>query len=169
MMEEEKWTIDSDEKAEWALKKIREETEERDRLMKLANAEQEKLTARIAEIDKAYEDGTSYLKYMLNQYFETVPHKSTKTTEKYALLSGTLVRKKGGIEYKRDDAAMLTWLNENRLDQFIKTKLDVDWKELKTRTSITEDGMVVFDDTGEIIDGITAAAKPDTFDIVFER
>ena len=101
MMEEEKWTIDSDEKAEWALKKIREETEERDRLMKLANAEQEKLTARIAEIDKAYEDGTSYLKYMLNQYFETVPHKSTKTTEKYALLSGTLVRKKGGIEYKR--------------------------------------------------------------------
>lgn len=166
-MEEEKWTIDNDEKAEWALKKIREETEEHDRLMKLAAAEQEKLTARIAEINKAYEDGTSWLKYQLSQYFETVPHKTTKTTEKYALLSGTLVRKKGGIEYKRDDGAVLTWLNENRLDQFIKTKLDVDWKELKTRTSITEDGMVVFDDTGEIIDGIKAEQKPDTFDIVF--
>lgn len=166
-MEEEKWTIDNDEKAEWALKKIREETEEHDRLMKLAAAEQEKLTARIAEINKAYEDGTSWLKYQLSQYFETVPHKATKTTEKYALLSGTLVRKKGGIEYKRDDGAVLTWLNENRLDQFIKTKLDVDWKELKTRTSITEDGMVVFDDTGEIIDGIKAEQKPDTFDIVF--
>lgn len=166
-MEEEKWTIDNDEKAEWALKKIREETEEHDRLIKLAAAEQEKLTARIAEINKAYEDGTSWLKYQLSQYFETVPHKATKTTEKYALLSGTLVRKKGGIEYKRDDGAVLTWLNENRLDQFIKTKLDVDWKELKTRTSITEDGMVVFDDTGEIIDGIKAEQKPDTFDIVF--
>ena len=166
-MEEEKWTIDNDEKAEWALKKILEETEEHDRLMKLAAAEQEKLTARIAEINKAYEDGTSWLKYQLSQYFETVPHKATKTTEKYALLSGTLVRKKGGIEYKRDDGTVLTWLNENRLNQFIKTKLDVDWKELKTRTSITEDGMVVFDDTGEIIDGIKAEQKPDTFDIVF--
>ena len=166
-MEEEKWTIDNDEKAEWALKKILEETEEHDRLMKLAAAEQEKLTARIAEINKAYEDGTSWLKYQLSQYFETVPHKATKTTEKYALLSGTLVRKKGGIEYKRDDGTVLTWLNENRLNQFIKTKLDVDWKELKTRTSITEDGMVVFDDTGEIIDGIKAEQKPDTIDIVF--
>ena len=163
----EAWVVDNDEKAEWAIKMIRKEAEEHDRLMALAAAEQERLNKRIAEIDKAYEDGTAWLKHQLSQYFETVPHKSTKTMEKYALLSGTLVRKKGGIEYKRDDAALLNWLAGSKLDQYIKVKQDVDWKELKARTSVTEDGMVIFDDTGEIIDGVTAAQKPDTFDIAF--
>lgn len=122
----EKWAIDSDEKAEWALKKIREAEAERDRLLALTAHEQEWLDAKIAAINKDYEDDTSFLKYQLSQYFDTVPHKATKTTEKYALLSGTLVRKKGGIEYKRDDAAMLNWLSQNNLMQFIKTKQDVD-------------------------------------------
>lgn len=163
----EKWVIDCDEKAEWALKKIREAAQEHDRLLKLAAHELENINARIEEINKDYEDDTAWLKHQLSQYFETVPHKTTKTTEKYVLLTGALVRKKGGIEYKRDDEKMLSWLNNNHLDQFIKTKMDVDWKELKTRTSISEDGAVVFDDTGEIIDGVIASEKPDTFDIVF--
>ena len=166
-MDEERFVIDNDEKAEWALKKIREEADEHDRLIALASAEAERIARRVEEIDKAYENNTSWLKHQLSLYFDTVPHKTTKTQEKYALLSGTLVRKKGGIEYKRDDAALLSWLNESRLDQFIKTKLDVDWKELKARTSVSEDGMVIFDETGEIVDGVTAAQKPDTFDIVF--
>lgn len=161
------FVIDNDEKAEWALKKIREAAAEHDRLMALAAAEQERIARRVEEIRKAYEDGTSWLKYQLSLYFDTVPHKATKTQEKYALLSGTLVRKKGGIEYRRDDTALLNWLNESRLDQYIKTKQDVDWKELKARTSVTADGIVIYEDTGEVIDGVTAAQKPDTFDIAW--
>ena len=47
------------------------------------------------------ENGTSYLTSCLADFFATVPHKETKTTEKYRLLSGTLTFKKGTTNRSR--------------------------------------------------------------------
>ena len=49
------------------------------------------------------ENGTSYLTSCLADFFATVPHKETKTTEKYRLLSGTLTFKKGTTKTKLDE------------------------------------------------------------------
>ena len=38
----------------------------------------------------------------------------------------------------------------------IKTKLEVDWDKLKTRLEVTEDGNVIYKDTGEFLESIVA-------------
>lgn len=164
-MNEEGFVIDSDVKAEWALRKIREATEERNRLLSLADLEQARIDAEVKSINDRFDHDTGWLKTRLAEYFETVEHKQTKTQEKYQLLSGCLVRKKPSFKYVRDDDAMVGWLKDNKMNQFIKTSYKPDWENLKKHTEIVE-GQVVMD-TGEIVDGVTVEPTPEEFSVIF--
>ena len=160
----EAFVIDSDEKAEWALRKIREAKEERDRLLSLAELEQARISKEVEGINNRYDADTGWLTAQLKNYFYTVEHKSTKTQEKYQLLSGSLVLKRGGVKYTRDDTALARWLQANQRDDLLKVTVTPDWAELKKHTAIM-DGVVIYEDTGEVIDGVTVENAPDTFTV----
>lgn len=162
----ERFVIDNDEKAEWALARIREATEEHERVIALYNAEKERLEAYKAQADQRLETATGYIKGLLAAYLETVPTKKTKTTEKYQLLTGRLVKKLGGIDYKRDDAQLVGWLKDNGKAEYIKVTEAPAWGELKKGLDVV-DGNVIDRETGILVDGVTAERKPDTFTIEF--
>lgn len=157
--------IDDDEKAEWALKKIKAEVDEHERLQKLITAELDNLKAKQIEIDKSLDDKTSYLKYLLNNYMETVSCKATKTQKTYQLLTGKLVHKFGGTEYIKDEDALIDWALGSR-PLLVKVKQTIDWAALKKEIITDENGLVMTAD-GEIIECIKAEKKPDSFDIKF--
>lgn len=157
------FTIDNDDKAEWALKKIKEAEEEHDRLMALIVKAQAELEGKEKDLDKKLENETAYLKHLLGQYLDTVKTKDTKTQKSYQLLSGKLVKKLGGIEYVRDEEKLLEWAKDNR-PLLVKTTFKTDWAALKKEIFVAPDGTVCTED-GEIIECIKAEAKPDTFDI----
>ena len=58
MQEEERFVVDDDQKADWAARVIKEEAEERDRLLALVKAERERLDAKEREIMEKYERKT---------------------------------------------------------------------------------------------------------------
>lgn len=164
-MNEEGFVIDSDMKAEWALRKIREAQDERDRLLSLADLERARIDAEVKSINDRFDRDTGWLKSQLEQYFDSVVHKVTKTQERYQLLSGCLVRKKATVKYVRDNDAMIQWLKDNQMNEFIKTTYSPDWENLKKHTSLSE-GQVVLD-SGEIVEGVTAEIVPDEFTVSF--
>jgi len=82
--------ITDDRCADWAIRKIADERSEYDRLKALADEQIAAINEKVAAARKRMENGTSYLTSCLADFFATVPHKETKTTEKYRLLSGTL-------------------------------------------------------------------------------
>lgn len=96
--------ITDDRCADWAIRKIADERSEYDRLKALADEQIAAINEKVAAARKRMENGTSYLTSCLADFFATVPHKETKTTEKYRLLSGTLTFKKdrGGRHRLRD-------------------------------------------------------------------
>ena len=96
------WRITDDGCADWACRKIAEEKAELDRIRELAEAQIQKIEEKLAAAERRYENGTRFLTGKLAEYFETVPHKATKTKESYRLLSGTLTRKFGGSQMKQD-------------------------------------------------------------------
>ena len=161
---EEEFIIDSDVKAEWGLRKIREAQEERDRLLSLAELERARIEAEVKSINDRFEHETGWIKVRLSEYFETVEHKKTKTQEKYQLLSGSLVRKYGGVKYVRDNDALVKWLKNNKMNQFVKTVSSPDWENLKKHTTVAEGNVVL--DTGEVIEGVTVETQPDEFKVV---
>ena len=148
------FVIDTDAKAAWAVKKIAEARADRDRFVNWYKA-------KIKEIEDQTDFNTMNLERMLAEYFDTVPHKKTKTQESYSFPGGKLTMKTQQPEYKRDDKAVIEWLKANNGAQYVKTKEELDWSALKAATGVF-DGNVVNED-GEIIPGITVLYRDPKF------
>lgn len=164
MEQPEGFTIETGAQAEWAARKVSARYKERDRLLgdiDVMLTHYKELRDR--EIAKADAD-CSFLLAKLEAYMTAQPdiHK-TKTTEYVRIPSGKLVRKRGGYEYKRDDNALCDYLRVNAPDLITITEKP-NWAELKKHTVTVSDGSVIHADTGELITGVTAVRKPDTFE-----
>ena len=155
--------IDSDVKAEWAVRKLRDMRAERDRLVDTMRAVMDEYAKRIAEEEEKYERRAVRMRNMLEDYFESVPHKVTKTQESYQLPSGRLVLKAMEPEFRRDEAALVDWLKAGEMDSCIETRTAVKWGDPKKNTTVMPDGKVVYNATGEVIDGVTAVSRPAEF------
>lgn len=159
------FVIDNDSKAEWALKKIKEAQDEHDRLLALVIEEEQLLQAKKEQIDKRLDNTTAYLRSLLLSYMETVKCKETQTQRSYQLLTGKLIRKKGTIDFVRDEEKLLAWTQANKPD-LVKAKYSVDWNTLKKTLTVTPKGEVITEE-GELLDCITTEQKPDKFEIKF--
>ena len=159
------FVIDTDAKAEWALAKIREARAERDRFVKWYED-------KIKEITEQTDFATMNLERMLADYFRMTEaaHKRTKTQESYSLPSGKLILKKQNPEFKRDDKTVIAWLKANGCGQFVKTKEELAWSELKDASEvvsgkivcgekITEDGEII----PLIVDGVEVVNREEKF------
>lgn len=158
------WRITDDGCADWACRKIAEEKAELDRIRELADAQIQKIEEKVAAAERRFQNGTRFLTGKLAEYFETVPHKTTKTKASYRLLSGTLTRKFGGATMKQDDEKLVEFLKGSGQLEFIKTEEKPRWGDFKKRLEIMG-GSVVDKETGEIVEGVTVETKPDTFTV----
>ena len=158
--EEETFKVDTDNKAEWAMRKIKEETAKNDRLVAICNEVIGEYKHKLLEYGKKLDNKTGYFKSQLQQYFDTVQHEATKTQETYELPSGKLIKKLGGYSYDLDDKKLI---DNDLADGFVETTKKVKWAELKK--ILTQKGKHMIDENGEILEGITVTKKPDTFKI----
>lgn len=165
MDNEERFVIDNDNKADWALRQIRDEYAERDRLIEIAKMQIEELKARIEELNEQYENKVSFLRGSLCEYFQTVPHKETKTQSSYKLLSGSLVLKKESekITHENDDA-LVSWLKESGHEDLIKVTVAPNWVEVKKLLDVV-DGKVIDTTSGEVVDACDIESVAPHFDV----
>lgn len=163
---DETFRITDDKSADWAIRKIKEEAEEKDRLISLANSQIDDLKSQIVNLEQNYETKTGYLKGLLSEYFDTVQHKETKTQESYKLLSGSLVMKKPSQRICKDDDSLVTYLEKNNLNNFVDVKKSPKWAEFKKQTEII-DGKVIDTASGEVIDCLTVEDVPVSFNVKF--
>ena len=150
--------------ADWAVRKIMAERAEYERLKEIAEQQIAAIEEKLEAAKRRYENGTGFLTSCLEGYFKTVPHKSTKTTEKYRLLSGTLTLKKGGAKPQADDEILVPWLKQNGYADLVKVKESAVWSEVKKKITFSG-GIAMFEDTGEIVEGVTVTEAPDTFKV----
>ena len=158
-----KYIIDTDERAEKALLKLKEEKEEMERITELCKKMIQEYQEQIEEAENAYNSKVSYYKEQLLSYFNNVKTKKTKTQESYKLPSGTLKRKFAKVDFQKDDETLTHWVKCNA-DKFVKIKETVDWANFKKELTLTGDNTVVTVD-GEVVEGVLIVEKPETFDI----
>lgn len=158
------FSITDDNTADWALKKIAEERKELERLKSIAEQQVEEIQLKVKHLEETTERKTAFLKGCLAQYFETVPHKATKTQETYKLLSGSLVFKLPKQNMVKDDAKLLEYFHKNNMEEYIKTEEKPVWSEFKKTLSIV-DGNVIDTSTGEIVEAVKAEETPGVFDV----
>ena len=151
----EPFRVTDDKSAEWCIRKIREARAEKQRWAEYYREQQRK-------IDQEADGTISYFEALLADYFDSVPHKRTKTQESYQLPGGKLVRKQQAPEYQRDEAALLPWLKENA-PALVKVTEAADWAALKNQLVIAPDGETVATEGGEIVPGVKAIQRPEVF------
>lgn len=150
--QEEKFVIDSDTKALWAIRKIREAEKERDQLVTFYNKQIEKAKSETGfRVDS--------LKALLEDYAGTLPLKEAKTQRSYALPGAKLIFKKAHANILHDDEKIIKALKESGRTEYIKTIEKLDWAGLKKE----------YTETGEAIDGITVELEPERFDVKIEE
>ena len=158
------WQCDDDSKAEWCVRQIRDAQDTLKRW-------EEHYTRQMEKIRKSQQNRidtmTVYLRRYLIHQREAGLVKSTKTADSYHLPSALLELKHGTWEYQRDEDTLVQWLRNADMDDYIKvvTKTSPNWAELKKLTTTKETGEIVIKETGEIVEGVRAILKPDTFNI----
>ena len=155
------WKVTDDSKADWAVERIREVEEEKDRLIKLAEDKINQLKARIDELKAEKDTGTSFFKGKLREYMATVETKSTKTQDTYKLLSGILKIKRKAPTPIKDDEKLLQWLKSNKMNNYITSVEKANWGEFKKELTQTDRGFVTKD--GEVVEGVTLKENDDVF------
>ena len=161
----EKFEVDNDMKAEWCINKIRKireaqsrETEELQRQMQFY-LDQIDMIAHKADEEAAFFEGM--LRGYFNDRVEAGFAKATKTKIAYKLPTGELTLKHREPEYKRDEKAVLAWLEKND-DRFVKIEKKLDWAGLKKAVEVSGNGCID-PSTGEVIPGIEVVEREDEF------
>ena len=158
----ERFVIDNDKKADWAIEKIKDERAEFERLRKIALDRIAELNQRVKELQERTDRRTGNLEALLVEYFQTVkPTKVTKTQAQYELLSGKLVMKHQQPEFIRNEAALLSWA-ETTAPEYVRVEKKVSWADLKKKADVSGEDVLY---EGEVIPGITAKARPDVFEV----
>ena len=160
--------IDSDSKAEWAVKRIKEAEREQNRLLALVDEERAELDVREKEILDNFAKKTDGLKALLEEYLRAQYAKEeareTNTQITYQLLSGKLVYKKSGLELKQNADVLVNWCKEH-LPDAIKVTYTPKWAEIKKNIKVV-DGIPVYAPTGEVVDGVEEAYVASKFNVV---
>ena len=153
-VEEERWTIDSDSKAGWAVEQIEKKREQRDKEIAWHLAQIEEAKARC-------DRETAWLMMKLEEYASMVPMRETKTQKVYKVPGGKLVLKKATTKLEHDDETILRVLKDQGRDDMIKRQVveKVDWLNLKKELL----------ETGEIIEGVTTVEVPEMFTVQIEK
>lgn len=160
--------IDSDSKAEWAVKRIKEAEREQNRLLALVDEERAELDVREKEILENYAKKTDGLKALLEEYLRAQYAKEeareTNTQITYQLLSGKLVYKKSGLELKQNADVLVNWCKEH-LPDAVNVTYTPKWAEIKKNIKVV-DGIPVYAPTGEVVDGVEEAYVASKFNVV---
>lgn len=165
VQEKSAFVIDSDAKADWAIRKIAEEKQERDRIHELAEEQIARIEQKVEASERRFNQNTSYLRSLLGSYFMQVPHKKTKTQESYRLLSGSLVMKlpKPKAVYAEQD--LVQYLRNSAMPDLIKTEEKAKWGEFKKLLDLTQGSHPVMKETGELVECIRIEETPAEFKV----
>ena len=151
--------------ADWALRKIGHI----EASMKRDEADAEEAIYRISTWlrmrQESYENAKIFFKRGLAAFLQRTLTGKAKSIK---LMNGTIGHRSQGPSIVKDDDALLQWVYDAGLTEFIKVKESVDWAELKKCLDLKGQEAVFvrnipFDPYGEVIACISVEQQPDKF------
>lgn len=128
----------------------------------------------IKEIEREYElkekkanANMENILLQLKKFAESKPMKESKTQKKYQLLSGDIIIKNPVKQLKADNDVVLAAINGTEYNNYVRSKTVLAWDLLKKRLAFTNDGLIIDNETGELVDldGLTVEEKPGSIEI----
>jgi hypothetical protein len=167
--EEDYFVIDNDQKANWALRKIRHLKNKKNKNEEFAETEIEAIQKEIEKVNSWLESENSslnndieYLEMKLKYYALDLKDDNPEL-KTHKLPFGQLQFRKQRKKWEYEDDKLLEFAEKNLKDA-IKVKKRVDKRKLKQKIKVVGDKAVVAD-TGEVIDGIRVIERGEKFKV----
>lgn len=157
--------IDDDQKANWALRKIRQLQEKRVANIELAENEIERINTWLKEVNGDLEQSIDYFTGLLEGYHRQVLEQDPKA-KTIKLPYGKLKMRAQQPEFIRDNDKLLAWLESKGTigKAYIKITKSPHWGKLKERLRIAGDRMVD-PETGEVVPGVEVVERGPKFSV----
>ncbi|ABN53666.1 MAG TPA: hypothetical protein DEF39_11450 [Hungateiclostridium thermocellum] len=162
----ERFKVTDKDSANWCLRKIKALKQEIEENKRIADAEIQRIQSWLKEVTEPLERSIQFfesllIEYHMNIYAEDPSKKTIK------LPYGTLKARAQQPEFCRDDEKLVNWLKQNGMTEFVKVIEKPEWNELKKKVKVIGNS-VVYEETGEVIDGITVQERPPKFTVEVE-
>jgi len=166
--EQERFVVDSEQKANWALRKIKQLQDKMDANVDLAAEEIAKVEAWEKEVNEGLHQSILFFTGLLEQYHRGVYAKDPEA-KTIKLPHGQLKMRAQQPEFRRDDGKLLAWLESQGTvgKAYIKIIKSPQWADLKKKLEIAGDKMVD-PESGEIVDGVEVIAREPRFSLEVE-
>lgn len=165
--ENQRFRIQDDNQADWALRKIARARQDMKEAEETAAMEIEKINRWLdGQRDESLRTEL-FFTVLLQEYYEprfmTNPDKKT-----YKLPSGKVQRRTQQPLFDRDNEALLAWLKQREMTDYIEVKETPKWGELKQQVQVVGEHVVIKDGPlkGEIVDGVEVVHRPPTFRVI---
>ncbi len=155
--------IDDDQKANWALRKIRQLQEKRKANIQLAEAEIERINTWLKEVNGDLEQSIDYFTGLLEGYHRQVLEQDPKA-KTIKLPYGKLKMRAQQPEFIRDNDKLLSWLKQSNKTDYIVVKESPDWARLKKNLQVAGNALVD-PETGEVVEGVEVVERGPKFSV----
>jgi phage host-nuclease inhibitor protein Gam len=164
-IESSSFAITNDSQANFFLRRLDEIRNEKDKINNTCNTEIEKFCQRVNDFRarelKTLENTEDFFTTLLESYARHQLMDSNKKSLK--LPFGTLSFKKSQPKYVYDDEIVMNFIKDNNLSEFIRTKEEINKKDLKSALNISEDGIITLN--GKAMEGITITPGEEKFNV----
>lgn len=165
-IENERFAITSDEQANFFLRRLQEIRSEKDKINTTCNNEIERFVSKVNNFRSkeilSLENTESYFSTLLEAYAKKQLEGSKKKSLK--LPFGTMSFKKGQRKVLYDDETLSKFIKENNLNQFIRTKEEINKADLKKALEFNEENGIALLN-GQVVEGITTTPGEENFSI----
>lgn len=166
--EKERFVIDDDNKACWALKEIKKLQEKVAQKEELAKTQKRQIDEWLEDETKKHQESINYLESLLMQYGFELKKKDPKL-KTHSLPFGDLRFRKQQPKWEYDDAKLLESVKEAELNEVIKIKESVNKaglkKLVKKEKAVIENGQVIITDLGVVLEGVQVVDRPERFEV----
>jgi|SRR5690625_338928 len=161
--EKERFKIENDEQAEWALRKIIESENEEERVNQFAETQIRQIENwRAKQLEKTFND-KEYFNGLLSEYLHS-KRQEDKDFKSITLPSGNVGFRKKPAKWIYKDEVVLKTLEGENLNDFIKVEKKLDKRAIKKAFEVV-DGKVINAETGQVIEGIEIQEQGESLNV----
>lgn len=161
-----RFKVQDDEQANWALRKIARVDEKLAESRETAKKEIDKVKTWLEQTEKQLNSEREYFEGLLLEYALEMGLDKAKKRSK-ALPNGRFRFKKQGEDWRIDNDVVISQLESLGLDHLIKVEKKPKKAEIKKEVKV-HNGKAVHAESGELIEGITVIDKGKKFEVVIE-
>lgn len=161
--EEQRFTVETPEQANWALRKIRALQAKINEAKELAQAEVDRIDQWLADETGKAEDSIAFFTGLLEEYHRAEIERDPKA-KTIKLPYGQLQMRAQQPDFQRDDKVLIEWAQEADPQFVVPQPPKLDWAGLKKKL-IVQGEIAVNTDTGEAMPGIVVEHREPKFSV----